>query len=234
MNSIYSMDERMVIRKSHENKAVQKLYKDLLKTPLSSVSHNLLHTHYFPRARRPPIALKAAVPATPVENGDSRNTIYVVFGTQSGTAAQAAKEIKLELQQFIGRSKISPVPQVSLVAGNSMHPDKLMEHVEESLGSVFVTSTFGEGEFPETMERLWEYLESCKDGKFDDFRFGVFGLGSSSYAVGDQFNRAAKVSTFSYRVYLLSPNKNDTNLSLLIFLSHSASTKNWKRLAVPA
>jgi sulfite reductase alpha subunit-like flavoprotein len=42
------------------------------------------------------------------------------------------------------------------------------------------------------MEQLWEYLEGCKDGMFEEFRFGVFGLGSSMYAVGDQFNRAAK------------------------------------------
>lgn len=192
IEGVYSLDERSVVRKSHENQAVQQLYKDLLGKPLSHLSHNLLHTHYFPRPRKPPITLKAPASEAPVEMADSRNTVYVVFGTQSGTAAQAAKEIKLELQQFIGRSKISPEPQVCLVAGNAMHPDKLMESVSESLGTIFVTCTFGEGEFPETMEQLWDYLEGCKDGKFEEFRFGVFGLGSSMYAVGDQFNRAAK------------------------------------------
>ena len=189
---IYSMDEQMVVRKSHENQAVKQLYQDLLRKPLSPISHKLLHTHYFPRPRKPPIVLNAPVSAPQVETGDSRNTVYVVYGTQSGTAAQAAKEIKLELQSFIGRSKISPEPQVCLVAANAMHPDKLMQNVEDSLGTVFVTCTFGEGEFPETMERLWDYLEGCEDGKFEEFRFGVFGLGSSMYAVGDQFNRAAK------------------------------------------
>jgi len=68
-----------------------------------------------------------------------------------------------------------------------------MENVEDSLGTIFVTCTFGEGEFPETMEKLWDYLEGCKEGNFESFRFGVFGLGSSMYALGDQFNRAAKV-----------------------------------------
>ena len=192
IDSIYSMDERMVVRKSHENQAVKKLYEDLLRKPLSPLSHKLLHTHYFPRPRKPPITLMAPASAEPVEAVDSRNTVYVVFGTQSGTAAQAAKEVKLELQQFIGRSKISPEPQVCLVAGNAMHPDKLMKSVSDSLGTIFVTCTFGEGEFPETMEQLWDYLEGCKDEKFEEFRFGVFGLGSSMYAVGGQFNRAAK------------------------------------------
>ena len=191
-DGIYSMDERMVVRKSHENQAVQQLYKDFLRKPLSAVSHLYLHTHYFPRVRKPSIVLNAPVSTKFVETGDSRNTVYVVYGTQSGTAAQAAKEIKLELQQFIGHAKLSPEPEVSLVAGNAMHPDKLMQEVEDSMGTIFVTCTFGEGQFPETMERLWNYLEGCKDGKFEDFRFGIFGLGSSMYAVGDQFNRAAK------------------------------------------
>ena len=192
INGIYSMDERMVIRKSHENQGVKQIYTDLLKKPLSHTAHKLLHTAYFPRPRKPPVALKTAAPVAAVEPSDSRNTVYVVYGTQSGTAAQAAKEVKLELQAFIGRSKLSPEPQVCLVAGNAMHPDKLMKSVADSLGTIVVTCTFGEGEFPETMEQLWDYLSDCKENKFEEFRFGVFGLGSSMYAVGDQFNRAAK------------------------------------------
>lgn len=192
IDSIYSLDEKTVVRKSHENQAVKKLYEDFLGKPLSHLSHKLLHTHYFSRPRKPPITLSGPAPTTVVEPADSRNTVFVVYGTQSGTAAQAAKEIKLELQQFIGRAKLSPVPEVSLVAGNAMHPDQLMNHVEDSMGTIFVTCTFGEGEFPETMEKLWSYLEDRKEEKFDEFRYGVFGLGSSMYAVGGQFNRAAK------------------------------------------
>ena len=193
IEGVYSMDERMVVRKSHENVAVQNLYKEVLRKPLSELSHKWLHTHYTSRPRKPPITLTAPASAQEVETGDSGNTVYVVYGTQSGTAAQAAKEIKLELQQFIGRAKLSPIPDVCVVASNAMKPEKLMEYVEDSLGTIFVTSTFGEGEFPETMEQLWAYLESCKEGKFESFRFGVFGLGSTMYSMGDQFNRAAKV-----------------------------------------
>lgn len=49
--SIYSVDERMKIRKSHENPAVQKLYQDFLGEPLGHKSHELLHTHYVPRGK---------------------------------------------------------------------------------------------------------------------------------------------------------------------------------------
>ena len=43
---LYSEDERQVVRQSHNNKDIQKLYKDFLGEPLSELSHKLLHTHY--------------------------------------------------------------------------------------------------------------------------------------------------------------------------------------------
>ncbi len=49
--AIYAEDRDLPIRKSHENKEVQKLYKDFLKYPLSEVSHHLLHTKYTRRNR---------------------------------------------------------------------------------------------------------------------------------------------------------------------------------------
>ncbi|HHY93380.1 MAG TPA: hypothetical protein GX511_08565, partial [Firmicutes bacterium] len=39
------------LRKSHENPAVQTLYKEYLGAPLSEKAHELLHTHYTPRPR---------------------------------------------------------------------------------------------------------------------------------------------------------------------------------------
>lgn len=49
--AIYAEDRDLPIRKSHENKEVQKLYKDFLGHPLSEVSHRLLHTKYTRRDR---------------------------------------------------------------------------------------------------------------------------------------------------------------------------------------
>lgn len=45
---LYNIDEHKKLRKSHENPAIQKLYKDYLGEPLSERSHELLHTHYKP------------------------------------------------------------------------------------------------------------------------------------------------------------------------------------------
>ncbi|MDD3653027.1 MAG: NADH-dependent [FeFe] hydrogenase, group A6 [Desulfotomaculaceae bacterium] len=51
IEGIYTADERMEIRKSHENPAVQQLYKEFLEKPLGHKSHELLHTHYTPRRK---------------------------------------------------------------------------------------------------------------------------------------------------------------------------------------
>jgi flavodoxin len=197
MESLYSKDERMVIRKSHENKAVQELYDTVLGHPLSHISHEWLHTNYFARPRKAPLALKAQSLPDAIElDGDTANTVCIVYGTQTGTTAQAAKEIKMELQSFISRSKVTPEPNVVLIAANHLPPEKLVEKVRGAMASLFVTCTYGEGEFPETMLKLWDHFENnCDSSTFPEssLRFGVFGLGSSQYSCGDQFNRSARL-----------------------------------------
>lgn len=49
IKGIYSGDEKMPLRKSHENPAVKKLYEEFLGEPNSHKAHELLHTHYFNR-----------------------------------------------------------------------------------------------------------------------------------------------------------------------------------------
>ena len=45
----YQHDSESKLRKSHENPAIKKLYKDFLKNPLGHKSHELLHTKYYSR-----------------------------------------------------------------------------------------------------------------------------------------------------------------------------------------
>jgi len=56
--AIYTIDEMMTIRKSHENPAIKKLYEEYLEHPLSHKSHELLHTYYEDRSRRKKVAAK--------------------------------------------------------------------------------------------------------------------------------------------------------------------------------
>ncbi|MEJ5296694.1 MAG: iron hydrogenase small subunit, partial [Armatimonadota bacterium] len=48
--AIYAIDKDMPMRKSHENPAIQELYREFLGEPLGHKSHELLHTHYTPRS----------------------------------------------------------------------------------------------------------------------------------------------------------------------------------------
>ncbi|MDD5281345.1 MAG: NADH-dependent [FeFe] hydrogenase, group A6 [Candidatus Omnitrophica bacterium] len=49
MEAIYREDKNKPLRKSHENPAVQALYKEFLGQPLGEKSHHLLHTYYKKR-----------------------------------------------------------------------------------------------------------------------------------------------------------------------------------------
>lgn len=46
MTSIYNIDEKAVVRRSHENKEVLQLYQDSLGTPGGPKAHHVLHTTY--------------------------------------------------------------------------------------------------------------------------------------------------------------------------------------------
>ena len=50
-DALYNIDEKSTIRKSHENPAIKKLYKEFLEKPGSHKSHELLHTTYVAREK---------------------------------------------------------------------------------------------------------------------------------------------------------------------------------------
>ena len=47
---LYNIDQNTEFRKSHENPAVNAIYKDFLEKPNSHKAHELLHTHYNKRS----------------------------------------------------------------------------------------------------------------------------------------------------------------------------------------
>lgn len=47
--ALYSQDEAMTLRKSHDNPAVKKLYEEYLGEPGSHKAHEILHTTYVKR-----------------------------------------------------------------------------------------------------------------------------------------------------------------------------------------
>ncbi|MBP7653701.1 iron hydrogenase small subunit, partial [Candidatus Dependentiae bacterium] len=49
--AIYSEDELLSLRKSHENPEIKQIYEEFFECPNSKISHKFLHTHYTPRGR---------------------------------------------------------------------------------------------------------------------------------------------------------------------------------------
>jgi NADP-reducing hydrogenase subunit HndD len=49
--ALYGEDKNKPVRKSHENKSIQKLYEEFLEKPNSHKAHELLHTHYEARPK---------------------------------------------------------------------------------------------------------------------------------------------------------------------------------------
>ena len=47
--ALYTKDEAMTIRKSHENPAIKHLYEDFFEKPGSHIAHDVLHTSYVKR-----------------------------------------------------------------------------------------------------------------------------------------------------------------------------------------
>ncbi len=50
--AIYEEDKGKILRKSHENPFIQKLYKEFLGEPCGEKSHELLHTHYYDKKKK--------------------------------------------------------------------------------------------------------------------------------------------------------------------------------------
>lgn len=94
--------------------------------------------------------------------------INILFGTESGNAEMAAEDLcQSLLDEGIEASVLS------------------MENADISLCKecdqiVFITSTYGEGELPETTEPFYKLLDQIRPD-LSGVKFSGFGLGDSSY-----------------------------------------------------
>mgnify|MGYP000250283923 CR=1 FL=1 len=105
--------------------------------------------------------------------------ITILYGTQTFTAL----EVATLLAQRAARRGFAP-------RLSSMDEFPRIELIDQKL-VVFVASTTGDGEVPETMLNFWRFLlrRSLPADIFAEMRFSVFGLGDSSYP---KFNAVAR------------------------------------------
>jgi NADPH-ferrihemoprotein reductase len=99
-----------------------------------------------------------------------RPQVHVLYGTQTGNAQSLSKTLAREAHRF----KV-PINVTDLEEYNT-------RHLADEKVVIFVVSTYGEGEPPDTMKPLYDWL--MKDATSDDvanLKFAVFGLGDRQY-----------------------------------------------------
>ncbi|KAJ8918818.1 hypothetical protein NQ315_011104 [Exocentrus adspersus] len=105
--------------------------------------------------------------------------LTVLYGSQTGNAQDLAERIWRESKRFYFRSVVKPLDEYDV-----------LELISEKC-VIFICSTTGQGEEPDNMKNFWKFLlrKSLSTSALCNLRFGVFGLGDSSY---EKFNYVAK------------------------------------------
>lgn len=94
--------------------------------------------------------------------------ITVLFGTESGNSEMAADDIAHFLSENGEVSKVVPMEECDV------------NQLSEAGLVIVITSTYGEGELPETTQPFYDALRSSKPN-LAALKFGAFGLGDSTY-----------------------------------------------------
>ncbi len=114
-----------------------------------------------------------------VERETVADPIKILVGTMTGTAEMVAEDMQAAIEEESDRGV-----EILLM-------DDLDESVFDDTEAVYliVTSTYGQGEVPDNALDFYEAVED-KEPDLSAVRFGVFGLGDSTYA--DTFNHGGE------------------------------------------
>jgi sulfite reductase alpha subunit-like flavoprotein len=108
-----------------------------------------------------------------------RARLLVLFATQTGSAKEVAERIDRDALRRCFDTRTMSIQDFNMSDLASPSFDAV----------IFVVSTTGQGEFPDSMRAFWQRLMSKDVGVAPNLQFTVFGLGDSSYPL---FNASAR------------------------------------------
>ncbi|RKP08332.1 hypothetical protein THASP1DRAFT_15816 [Thamnocephalis sphaerospora] len=116
---------------------------------------------------------------TSAETTAERPRLLILYGSQTGCAADMADRVRREAKRRHFRPALFAMDEYDRA-----------QLVNERL-AIFVCSTTGQGEEPDNMKKFWRFLmrKDLPKGALAQLRFAVFGLGDSSY---EKFNYPGK------------------------------------------
>ncbi|TKA26012.1 hypothetical protein B0A50_05524 [Salinomyces thailandicus] len=99
--------------------------------------------------------------------------VAILWASQSGTAERFAARLTKDLSRFLGvRVLLSDLSDIEPASCTKLPENKL---------TIFLASTFGEGDPSDGMHEFWDWLHSAKGASLANFRYLAFGLGNSKY-----------------------------------------------------
>lgn len=97
-------------------------------------------------------------------------SLIVGYGTDMGNAEDAAMSFAEAVQEAMGiESEAVELNQVEIA------------DLQSASHFIVVTSTFGDGEFPDSAALFWEAISAESADRLDHLKFAVLALGDSSY-----------------------------------------------------
>merc|ERR550525_2192669 len=107
--------------------------------------------------------------------------VTILYGSDTGTSELVAKNFQFEMKRRGMKAKCMAFNDISLA------------DLADQKKVLAIVATAGQGEMPKSAVKFWEQMETFLETAPPDFlantKFGVFGMGDSSYVF---FNEAAK------------------------------------------
>lgn len=104
------------------------------------------------------------------ENAIDKPVISLLYGTQTGNAQKIISQAQSKFEQQGYKTQVSDLAEI----------DK--NKLKQTQYVFIAVSTYGEGVPPPAIEGFYEFIHSKKAPKLNHIKFGVLGLGDSSYA----------------------------------------------------